>query len=122
MNVMNLEIEIKDKDIKDAIITALEGGSNYWYWIDSIPEKIIPVNSEKLLEYAFTNSLNNIVEEEIAVEDVETGDFLGYLNYENIQRGLQKFVKEGYIFDPAMDADEADVLFQYIIMGEVVYG
>jgi hypothetical protein len=119
---MKVEIEIPDEDIKDAIITALEGGSNYWYWIEDLPEKITPVNSEKLVDYAFTNSLNPVVEEEIEVLDIETDDFLGYLNYRNIQRGLQKFIKEGYKFDPAMDADEADLLFQYIVMGEVIYG
>lgn len=115
---MRIEIEIKDKDIVDALCTALEGGSNYWYWIETLPEfnnKIISL-SENIIYYCL-NDKNNI-----EVFDVETMDLLGYISKDSIYNGLKLFIESYYKFDPAMDANEADILFQYIVMGEVVYG
>ena len=56
------------------------------------------------------------------LEDFKTDEILGYLCKDNIKLGLELFIENGHIFDPAMDANKADILFQYIVMGEVVYG
>lgn len=116
---MKIEIEIKDKDIVDALCTALEGGSNYWYWVDKLPEHFDNTisTSENIINWVLYNQEN-----QIEITDVETDEILGYLCKDNIKLGLELFIENGYIFDPAMDANDADILFQYIVMGEVVYG
>ena len=117
---MKIEIEIKDEDIVDVLTTALEGGSNYWYYLPdvSMTEKI---GFEKLCvsEKIIVAALKG---EQIPVHDLENEeDLLGYLSKENIERGIKLFLADGYSFDAAMDADEADVLFQFIVMGEIVF-
>jgi len=61
--------------------------------------------------------------EEIPVHDNENPEeLIGHICKHNIEQGIKLFIENGNKFDPGMDADEADVLFQYIVMGEVVYG
>ena len=117
---MEVKLNIKDEEIIDCLITALEGGSNYWY---SIPDlsMVIKAKGKSLTESVIISALNHDVK--IPVYDVENYDEeLGIISKENIQKGLQLFLDNGYSFDVAMDADEADILFQYIVMGEIVYG
>ena len=116
---MKIEIEIKDKDIVDALCTSLEGGSNYWYWIEELPEFFEKNNSttENVCNYVLAH-----LENKIMISDIETNEELGYLCKDNIRTGISLFTSAGYVFDPAMDANDADILFQYIVMGEVVYG
>ena len=122
---MKIEIEIPDQDIIDVLTTALEGGSNYWYWIKELPEvfddpEFFDGNNsltENICEYILINSENKIM-----ISDVETDEELGYLCKDNIRTGINLFTSAGYQFDPAMDTNDADILFQYIVMGEVVYG
>jgi hypothetical protein len=97
----------------------LEGGSNYWYYLPNLG--MLPNNSNSLSE-KLVNYIFEFKNAQIAVTDIESAEFLGYLSYYNISSGLQLFINEGYIFDPAMDAYDADILFQYIIMGKVIYG
>lgn len=116
---MEVKINIKDEEIIDCLITALEGGSNYWY---SIPDlsMIVKTKGKALSENVIISALK--YDAEIPVFDIETDEELGIISKENIQAGLQSFINNGYTFDVAMDADEADVLFQFIVMGEIVYG
>ena len=116
---MKIEIEIPDQDIIDVLTTALEGGSNYWYWVEKLPEFFEENNStsESVCKYVLASPENKIM-----ISDVETDEELGYLCKNNIRTGISLFTSAGYQFDPAMDANDADILFQYIVMGEVVYG
>lgn len=110
--------EIEDSDIVDSIVTALEGGSNYWYEL-KIDTKdfgnLDKAPSERIVLAALSGY-------NIHVFDVEEGNYLGDLNKETIERGIKLFIQNHGNFDPAMDADDADKLFQYIVMGEIVYG
>ena len=116
---MKIEIEISDQDIIDVLTTALEGGSNYWYWIEELPKDLNKEfsTSESICKYVLAHPENKIM-----ISDVETDEELGYLCKDNIRTGISLFTSAGYSFDPAMDANDADILFQYIVMGEVVYG
>lgn len=115
---MKIEIEIKDEYIIDALTTALEGGSNYWYWIENTPNELKdPLTSPNLIDWILSNPKNKV-----EITDVETNEILGYLCKDNIKSGIELFISNNGVFDPAMDAEDADVLFQYIIMGKIVYG
>ena len=110
--------EIEESDIVDSIVTALEGGSNYWYELHVDTKELGNLDkapSERIALAALSGY-------NIQVFDVEEGDYLGDLNKETIERGIKLYSENRGEFDPAMDADEADCLFQYIVMGEIVYG
>lgn len=119
---MEVKIEFKDEDIVDALVGAFEGGSNYWYYLPNtdMVEKI----EGKFKSECFTlSALNGAV---IPVNDLEMEEdeptLLGYISKENIERGLKLYIEDGRTFDPGeMDADDSDVLLQFIVMGEIVY-
>ncbi len=112
INYIQKGINIPNEDIIDVLITALEGGSNYWYYILETSNR----SSVKIVLDVLTT------EEEITVYDVETDDELGVLSRDNIKQGIKMFIENGYEFEPDMDADDADTFFQYVVMGEIVFG
>lgn len=116
---MKMTIDFPDQTIRDILITALEGGSNYWYDFPDVRKarKIkAPVSlGEKIIEAVLAG-------ESFKVEDIETGEKLGELNQAGIQRAVQKFLDDERIIDPGMDAGDADAFFQFAVMGELVYG
>ena len=117
---------IPNQKIQDMIVTAVEGGSNYWAsfkfpedWKDKYKSyEQIPFNNEN-----------------IEVYDIETDELLGYLNRASIKVGLQlmadrkdmkgKVVPSRHFKAIATDNDDAetaDVFMQLCVMGEITYG
>ena len=125
--------EIFTREILENIfVTAIEGGSNYWYFInEENHEKIrraIPVEKEK----CFSTALFRAVYDEafdIDVHDIEdTDEKVGTLSIRTMFERLESLMKdEGYKWalfaelDEQGDAISSDVVFQYMTMGEVVY-
>lgn len=123
---MKVEIEIKDEDIVDALVGAFEGGSNYWYnlpdasMVKRIEGKCI---SECITLSALYYGVAIPVYDVEEYEEEEGDSFLGYINKENIERGIKLYMDEyGTIKPEEMDAGDSDTLLQLIVMGEVVYG
>jgi len=116
--------------IEDQIITALEGGSNYWCSISKEEiEKIIrevvlegiPF-SEKIFRYCYD------LEKSVEIRDFENVDeVLGVLSKKSMLRAID-LIKERYphfydeINNEDGDASTADVFFQLAVMGELVFG
>ena len=49
--------------------------------------------------------------------------FLGNISKQNISRGIKLYIKSGRSFDVEnMDAIDMDILFQYVVMGDIVFG
>ena len=113
--------EITENDIIDVLVTALEGGSNYWYFLPDLSMvKEIGTNGKAISENVAISALNGAT---IPVHDTENEEcFLGSINKENIERGITLFIQNDYEFEPDMDASDADTLFQYIVLGEIVFG
>jgi len=119
-------VRIPNQKIQDMIITAVEGGSNYWAkfrFPDNYKDKY---GSYELIPFKNDN---------IETYDCETGKLLGYLNRASIQVGLQlmadrkdlkgKVVPARHFKALATDnedAETADVFMQLSVMGEIVYG
>ena len=108
------------EDVTNALITALEGGSNYWYNIDTMGfgfKKGVPI-SEQIVNAVLHDGVT------FSVYDVEDeGNFLGYLSETNISRAVEMFANEFKGTNLGdVDAELADVFFQYVVMGEVIYG
>jgi hypothetical protein len=125
--------EIITREILENIfVTAIEGGSNYWYFInEENHEKMrraVPVEKEK----CFSTALFMAVYDEafdIDVHDIEdTGEKIGTLSIRTMFERLDDLLKdESYKWallsemEEQGDAISSDVVFQYLTMGEVVY-
>lgn len=116
-----ISIPVPIQEVKDMIITALEGGSNYWYYLPDVEM----ARKEEFRGLALAEKIVNAVidhGEVVPVHDLEDEtEKLGEISRENIERGLKLYLP-GNMLDGSADAGEADQLFQMIVMGEVIYG
>lgn len=118
--------------LEDVFVTALEGGSNYWYYL---PEESIKAIREAVPKsedpYLSTAILKAILDHDVKVlvNDAEQEDeLIGIVSKSTIQARLQllsdsnnRWALESHVREDG-DASSADVVFQYLAMGEVVYG
>jgi hypothetical protein len=123
--------------LESIFITALEGGSNYWYLIEKeqlikvrevVPDRTIPI-SQALFEAVYDHGV------EVDINDLEQGDdegdeeVLGTISMKTMQERIQKHVDNGAIAwavadecNENGDASSSDVIFQVIVMDEVTFG
>lgn len=120
--------KITKEDIIDLFVTALEGGSNYWYFIPTIPNGVREIKtetgmatSEAIGEYILRGG-------NIQINDAEDEEeMLGVVDMDSLLDAIQK-LKADYqrvyenIIDEEYDAEDADVFFQLAVMGEVTFG
>ena len=73
----------------DMLVGALEGGSNYWYFLDVQQDQLTPYREEgKSLPFAEILWRGILAGQSITVrEDDEDGDVLGVIDLKNIQEG-----------------------------------
>lgn len=127
MSKFKATISIPENVIDDVITTALEGGSNYWYFIDQ--EKVTTPDNFKRNEKIHYEILDKVYQGgTLQIFDAEnTNEKLGELSVESIQKGLNlladKSTKVLYnIVDECYDAGDADVFFQLAVLGEITFG
>ena len=126
---MKLELELSYDTFEDTIITALEGGSNYW--MDYEVKKGIPKRDEmpgdapsERIAYGLWHNKDS----EVAIWDAEEdGELLGTLTYDSVREGMQLACKDcmkeiNMMLSENYDAWTADTLFQLLVMGEVTFG
>ena len=119
-------VRIPHEKIQDMIVSAVEGGSNYW------AKFVFPDNWKEKYESYEQIPFNG---EDITVYDIETDELLGYLNRASMKVGLQlmadrkdlkgKVVPARHFKNIATDnedAETADVFLQLCVMGEITYG
>lgn len=110
--------------IEDWLVTALEGGSNYWYYLPDLSMLAPETKGEPLAVRIAESCWDTDVR--IPVFDIEgdSGDEpLGFISRENFERGCTLYAEDDRPdMSEDFDADDADVWFQYVVMGEVVYG
>lgn len=134
--------QITKEQIIDVFVTALEGGSNYWYHILDVPKEItymvkqenIPF-SEACGKYVLDGGELTIYDVD-EVDNMEDGDNdyakdkpnpLGVINMDSLLDTISIMKKEypekyeNIIMDE-YDADDADVFFQIATMGEIAFG
>jgi hypothetical protein len=117
--------------LEDIFVTALEGGSNYWYYLpaESIKaiRKAVPKSEDPYLSTAILKAILDH-DVKVAINDAENEDeVVGVITRGTMQARLQlladsqsKWALESHIKEEG-DAGSADVVFQYLTMGEVVY-
>jgi hypothetical protein len=129
---MKLEIELSREVLEDIFVTAIEGGSNYWYFLskDAV-KRIRQAVSREEVPYLSIATFIAVIDHGVAVpiNDVENEeDIVGWISIETMQQRLQdlynsenRWAIERHINEEG-DADSADVVFQYMTMGEAIYG
>ncbi len=120
--------KITKENIIDLFVTALEGGSNYWYYLPTIPSAVRDIMNEKNM--ATSEAIGEYVLRggSIQVNDAEEEEeVLGTVDMDSLLDAIQK-LKEDYprayenIIDEEYDAEDADIFFQLATMGDVVFG
>ena len=123
---------VKREVLEDVFVTALEGGSNYWYYLpDESVEAIRKAVPEDVDPYLSTAILTAILDHDVKVPINDAQDeeeVIGVITRGTMQARLQllsdsneRWALEAHMREQG-DAGSADVVFQYLTMGEVVYG
>lgn len=129
---MKLEIELSREVLEDIFVTAIEGGSNYWYFLSrdavkrirqAVPRDVDAVLSTATFKAVYDHGVS------VPINDVENEeDIVGWISMETMQERLQSLLNSNdrWALERHMneegDADSADVVFQYMTMGEAIYG
>ena len=131
--VMTVEHTFTTENINDIIVTALEGGINYWCG----SAEIVPTsNVEKFPEFeGVIAELNENVQYasdvigyggKLKLVDVEDEEEVWELDIEKVLKGIEMYCKENGIAPNELidnyDADSADSILQYGLFGELVFG
>lgn len=131
-----IEIEVTDQRREDMIVGALEGGSNYWYWITKEGCRIIDEVCSDHKE-PFSIRLWKAIKagKSIPVYEYNGSDLgqealmtkLGEINLKSIEEGEQLMADKSLshfmdMINENDDATTADVWFQYCLLKEIVYG
>ena len=110
--------EIEAEYVDDMITTAFEGGVNYW--CDSV--KVVKETSFEEPNYDGFASQQLTRHNELLIHDMEEDIWLR-LTLSNFMTGLQKAVdKRGTNLLEDFDAEDADVIVQLAVFGDIVYG
>jgi histidinol phosphatase-like PHP family hydrolase len=123
---------VKREVLEDIFVTAIEGGSNYWYFLsDHAIAKIRRAVPKEEDPYLSTAILKAILDHDVKVEINDADDeeeVIGVITRGTMQARLQllaeselKWALDAHIKEQG-DADSADIVFQYLAMGEVIYG
>ena len=130
-----MTIEVKQKIsqevLEDIFVTALEGGSNYWYFLSEEAVKMIreavPKSEDPHLSTSILKAILKGVK--VPINDAENeDDVIGTISLDTMQERLQMLAdsknKTALIrpIEEEGDADSADTVFQYLAFGEIVYG
>lgn len=130
---IKIEKEIPRQVLEDIFVTAIEGGSNYWYFLsDEAVAKIrkaVSVDSEPYLSIAISKAILDFGVD-VPINDAENEDeVLGTISKETMQDRLQllsddaqyKYALESELNEEG-DAYSSDIVFQYLSFGEVIFG
>ena len=122
--IINIKQEITLGHFEEIIVSSLEGGSNYWYFInwEDIPKGNDPA-SMKIAKKLFEDP-----EFKLPVYDTEKPDeLLGTVTQQSMLEALElahvQCSSHYYaLIDGTGDADTADAIFQLATMKEIVFG
>lgn len=118
------KITITDQDIDDIVCTALEGGINYW--CDNVE-----VNGDYLGQYA-SDQISRNGQLKFYVSDPVNDTDMFVMDKEMLLKGIRMYLENPNapydIIDNAsidtcnVDADVADMIIQYALFDEIVFG
>ena len=122
---VKIEFKIEEETIKNLLTSALEGGSNYWYYLPDL-SMCAPSDGKTPTVTRIWNAIKE--GKRVPVQDYESGEHLGYISWEGIKHGIgimadDKDMKHHLLaaIEQQDDAETGDVFLQYVVMGELVY-
>lgn len=103
---ITVRIDIDDQYLIDIMVTAIEEGSNYW--IEEIPD-----NWQEI----FTNKKG------VSIKTLDD-DGVYTVDMYDLAKGVEQYIDlEGmYVVLDDYDANDADLILQYAIFDEIIYG
>jgi len=111
-------------DVYNMIVSALEGGSNYWYYIPVKSTQAIKDITSDMIGEPFVDRFLTAIQKgiEVEIKDIESGEFLGTLTSKSWAKAEKLMLKNhkkhlGYILLDDDDANTADVFFQLAVIG-----
>lgn len=112
--------EISDENINDLMVTALEGGINYWC-------SSAVVTTQPIEDWKYASDVISLTNGVITLTDTEDEDETWELTTEKFMNGLKLLMDDSDFVDvndmmDCHDAETADKLIQYALFGELVYG
>jgi hypothetical protein len=122
-----------DRDtLENVFVTALEGGSNYWYFLSDTAKKIIRSHiHENFDPYLSTAMFKAIMDHNaiVPINDAEHPDeILGYLSKDRIDEMINKLIGDDNYnwalkneMNEQGDAESSDIVFQYLVIGGVEF-
>lgn len=130
---INITIDVSREVLESIFITAIEGGSNYWYYLGKESLEAINNVCPKVSGMALSERLFSAVYDygaKVPIYDIEDaeGEPLGILDKENFKDRLQECANSGNMWalqdeiDERGDATSSDVVFQYLVLNDCVYG
>jgi hypothetical protein len=119
---------MNDQRREDMLVGALEGGSNYWYWLGDDATEIIKKYSGENdpLVIAMWKAIK--AGKTIPIRDYEDrNEVIGSISMDSIVNGEMKMASEqpehwANLVNETDDAETADVWFQFCTLGDIVYG
>lgn len=123
MGALKVEKILTEEDIISLLCTALEGGSNYWYYLPYVDEvRALYPEKEPLVDKIGKAVMRHNLT--VLVSDIENqNEILGSISRDSLTKGSRLYIESGRDLNPEiMDACDADVWFQYVVMGQIVFG
>jgi len=123
---------------EDLLVTALEGGSNYWYFLNDLKKvNDVTLSEDGVKRECLSIRISNAVQEhnvEVEVHDNENNaDLLGIISVAAMDKAEQlMYDAGGHVRELVLslctdeefiaDAEDADIWLQYVVMGELRFG
>ena len=129
--VENKMIKITEEDICDIICAALEGGIGYWACLDNRDNVW---HSDENKHKFYSEIAADILLHDGAIRFLDAEDHLtvqGTITFEKLINGIRMYLAENqdvvdfenlYIDTSNIDCEAADMIFQYAMFGDIVYG
>lgn len=129
---ITIKRKIEEQTLEDVFVTALEGGSNHWYFIQDKEihkvRRLVSREDEECISIALFKAVYHHGAE-IEVHSIDDEDeLLGVISMHTMESRLQKLAEDdgyswalGECIDEAGDANSSDIVFQFITLNEVIY-
>ena len=132
MMKINVTIDVSREVLESIFITAIEGGSNYWYYLGKDSIEAINNVCPKASGMALSERLFAAVYDygaKVPIFDIEDtdGEPIGILDKDNFKERLELCANRALWalqeeIDERGDASSSDVVFQYLVLNDFVYG
>jgi hypothetical protein len=129
---IEVSLTISRDTLENIFITALEGGSNYWYFLPNktvkLVRRLVPKENDECLSTAIFKAVFDL-DATLSVHDLENPDEeIGLLRAETMAKRIGELLKDESYRKALLaemngdgDVNTSDIVFQYITIGEVMF-